>query len=140
MYNCILSHELCFFCENRVWARPDRLDKVDYALSVTPALENYLRKEFDIAYPLTKLGKWYIISASDKTWIIGHRAFPFRSEASIPPKISGAAFPQSHRQSPFYFNFSLFPPYTFPSATPYHCVTIASTYNVLFDVARSTKS
>lgn len=45
------------FCENRVWARPDRLDKVDYALNVTPVLENYLREEFDITYPLDKLGK-----------------------------------------------------------------------------------
>ena len=49
--NCV------FFCENRVWARPDRLDEVDYALNVTPVLENYLHREFDIAYPLEKLGK-----------------------------------------------------------------------------------
>jgi len=40
-----------------VWARPDRLNEVDYALNVTTTLQNYLFQELGQSYLLERFGK-----------------------------------------------------------------------------------
>jgi glutamyl aminopeptidase len=45
---------------HRVWSRPDRLDQVDYALSVGPIVENFYIQEFAVPYPLPKLDQFAV--------------------------------------------------------------------------------
>lgn len=45
---------------HRVWSRPDRIDQVDYALSVGPVVENFYIQEFAVPYPLPKLDQFAV--------------------------------------------------------------------------------
>jgi len=44
----------------RVFATPDQLDKVDFALSTGAKVTEYYINYFQIEYPLPKLGNFYI--------------------------------------------------------------------------------
>lgn len=48
-----------FVCLIKVWARPEAIDAghADYALSITQNILEFYEREFEVAYPVGKLGQ-----------------------------------------------------------------------------------
>ena len=53
--------------QHRVWARPDRMDQVDYAVSLGPLIQAHFDSLMGFSFPLPKLGKPQL-SGSRRHW------------------------------------------------------------------------